>query len=61
MDDAIFKQMMACQGSLNGPWILPPKIEERSSTIFTVEDAFLMLDEAPTDGVLLDASGPPLL
>ena len=38
---------------------VPPKRESRSSTIFAVEEAFLMLDEDPTD-VLLAASGPPL-
>ena len=41
--------------------ILPPKIEVRSSTILVVEEAFLMLDEAPTDDILLAPSGPPLL
>lgn len=40
-------------------YILPPKIEVRSSTILVVEDAFLILDEELTD--VLAPSGPPLL
>lgn len=41
---------------------IPPKIEDRSSTKLVVEEAFFKLDEAPVeDGVLLAASGSPLL
>ena len=38
---------------------VPPKIELRSSTTFAVDEAFLMLDDDPTD-VLVATSGPPL-
>lgn len=40
-------------------YILPPKIEVRSSTILVVEDTFLILDEELTD--VLTPSGPPLV
>lgn len=40
---------------------IPPKIEDKSSTILVVEEAFFMLEEAPLeDDVLFPGSDPPL-
>lgn len=36
---------------------VPPKIDERSSTILVVEDAFLILDEVAEDGLVVSGSG----
>lgn len=39
---------------------IPPKTEDKSSTILEVEETFFMLDEAPLEDVLFPDSAPPL-